>query len=102
MNDVFDMLGFTCFPFAVQSLWFQQPLYSCGEKLERMEIEEMSNLMSRESVATGEDSVHGGAREILLSTNGAIVLSQGSVQLHASPLSWSKLGFANVANCSRL
>ena len=63
---------------------------------------EMSNLMPRESVATGEDSMHGGAGEILFSTNGAIVLSQGSVQLHAGPLSRSKLRFANVANCSRL
>ena len=102
VNNVFDMLGFTCFPFAVQSLWFQQPLYSSGEKLERMEIEEMSNLMSRESVATGEDSMHGRAREILFPTDGAIVLSQGSVQLHARPFPRSKLGFANVANCTRL
>ena len=58
--------------------------------------------MSRESVAAGEDAMHGRAREILFPTNGAIVLPQGSVQLHARPLSGSKLGVTNVANCARL
>jgi len=58
--------------------------------------------MSSESVATGEDSVHGRTREILFPANGAIVLSQSSVQLHAGPFSRSKLGLANVTNCARL
>ena len=103
-QHVFDMLGFTCFPFAVKSLWSQQPLCSSGEnKRIKIEVEvDVSNLMSRESVATGEDSVHGRAGEILFPPNGAIVLSQGGVQLDAGPFSGSKLGFANVANCTRL
>ena len=63
---------------------------------------DVSNLMSSESVATREDSVHGRTREILFPANGAIVLSQSSVQLHAGPFSRSKLGLANVPNCARL
>ena len=92
---------FTCSPSVEQSLWSQQPLCSKVQSYQ-IKIEEICNLMPWESVTTWKDSMHGRAREVLFSTDGAIVLPQGSVQLNAGPLSRGKLGLANVPNCARL
>ena len=58
--------------------------------------------MSREPVTAGKDAVHWRTGKVLLSTNRAIVLTEGTVQLDTSPLARGELGLPDVSDGSGL
>ena len=54
--------------------------------------------MSREPVTAGKDAVHWRTGKVLLTAHGAVVLTEGTVQLDTGPLARGKLGLPDVSD----